>query len=618
MSIRNAMAMMVVVALVAAGCGGAGKTPATGTGKTDTGKTDTGKTDTGAAGSGIELVQSSEDWGQDERAAFYSQDQGSQLIPLRWFRALKQPQGGEPFGADHLSRYGYLKNEFAADPSLPIGFTTNESTEGEFLGMTCAACHTRQIQVGTRTYRIDGGPAMADFQSFLADLDTAVDQTLKSDEAFEKFAGEVLSSGANAAARGALKERVAAWHMRFHTIVSRSLPQSPWGPGRLDAVGMIFNRVTGLDIAETAGGMIPENILPADAPARYPFLWNASIQNRTQWPGFAKNGNDLLGLARNLGEVYGVFGHLHPEPASIVKSPLFRMDYTTENSANFQGLIRLENLIQKIPVPKYPRQIDASLAAQGEEIFHRQKELGGCAECHQIKKQRSVFGTTWDTPIQNVGTDTREFQLLSRKAKTGILKGSGLPSTGPLGAEEPAFQILRTVVVGAIVQDAFRKGVDRLDDLLPDDIGQWGEGKPKTLGEWLEILKDAFPSPEELQAQWEAANSTAANAPRIDAKYESRVMQGIWAAAPYLHNGSVPTLADLLEPVDKRPSEFEVGPEYDLERVGLARQQSKFDFTLKTTDAADLGSGNSRAGHDYGTKLPASEKQALLEYLKSL
>jgi hypothetical protein len=484
--------------------------------------------------------------------------------------------------------------------------------------MTCAACHTRQIQVGTRTYRIDGGPAMVDFQGFLADLDAAVDHTLKSDEAFKAFAAEVLKAGANAADVTALKQRVTAWHTRFHTIISRSLPKTPWGPGRLDAVGMIFNRVTGLDIAATADGMIPENILPADAPARYPFLWNASIQDHTQWPGFAKNGNDLLGLARNLGEVYGVFGHLHPEPASIVKSPLFRMDYIKENSANFQGLIRLENLIEKIPVPKYPGTIDTALAAKGKEIFDRSNELGGCKKCHEIREKLAVPRMTWETQIQNVGTDTREFQLLSRKAKTGILEGYGLPSSGPLGEEEPAFQILRTVVVGAIVQDAFRNGVDRIEDLLPKDIGEWGVGKPKDVRGWLEHLKDAFPSPEELQVQWEAANSAAANAPPIDAKYESRVMQGIWAAGPYLHNGSVPTLADLLEPVENRPSEFEVGPEYDLERVGLARKQTKFGFTLKTTDGSDLGSGNSRAGHDYGTRLPASEKKALLEYLKSL
>ena len=44
--------------------------------------------------------------------------------------------------------------------------------------MTCAACHTRQIEVDGVAYRIDGGPAIVDFQSFLADLDTAVGTVL--------------------------------------------------------------------------------------------------------------------------------------------------------------------------------------------------------------------------------------------------------------------------------------------------------------------------------------------------------------------------------------------------------------------------------------------------------
>ena len=51
---------------------------------------------------------------------------------------------------------------------------------------------------------------------------------------------------------------------------------------------MIFNR------------LIPGNIQKAAAPVRYPFLWNAAIQDHTQWPGFAGNGDTILSLARNL------------------------------------------------------------------------------------------------------------------------------------------------------------------------------------------------------------------------------------------------------------------------------------------------------------------------------
>ncbi len=78
---------------------------------------------------------------------------------------------------------------------------------------------------------------------------------------------------------------------------------------------------------------------------RYPFLWNAARQNKTQWPGFAANGNDLLGLARNVGEVYGVFATFHPQKS---KFHLLGMDYLKINSANFHGLGKLEDLIKKI------------------------------------------------------------------------------------------------------------------------------------------------------------------------------------------------------------------------------------------------------------------------------
>src|SRR6266851_264814 len=61
-----------------------------------------------------------------------------------------------------------------------------------YIGMTCAACHTRQIEVAGTSYRIDGGPAITDFQSFLSDLDTAVDRALNDDADFNQFAIEVL------------------------------------------------------------------------------------------------------------------------------------------------------------------------------------------------------------------------------------------------------------------------------------------------------------------------------------------------------------------------------------------------------------------------------------------
>ena len=87
------------------------------------------------------------DWTPAARSDFYSHDQGSRLMPLRWVTALKQANGA-PFMADSLSRYGYLANESSMPPGLPVGFTVASSSNGEVLGMTCAACrHAAMITV---------------------------------------------------------------------------------------------------------------------------------------------------------------------------------------------------------------------------------------------------------------------------------------------------------------------------------------------------------------------------------------------------------------------------------------------------------------------------------------
>jgi cytochrome c peroxidase len=98
--------------------------------------------------------------------------------------------------------------------------------------------------------------------------------------------------------------------------------------------------------------------------------------------------------------------------------------------------------------------------------------------------------------------------------------------------------------------------------------------------------------------------------------YAAPALDAIWLNAPYLHNGSVPTLSDLLEPAASRPSRFWRGYDvYDQARVGFVsdgteaqREGAPFDVTRP---------GNSNNGHTYGTTLTADEKRALIEYLKT-
>src|SRR5262245_58275213 len=99
-------------------------------------------------------------WTSGARADFYSRAQGSRVMPLAWITALKQPDG-RPFIEDSLGRYGYLPNPTSTPPGLPVGFSVANDSGGEVLGITCAACHTREIEVTGIHYRIDGGPAIA-------------------------------------------------------------------------------------------------------------------------------------------------------------------------------------------------------------------------------------------------------------------------------------------------------------------------------------------------------------------------------------------------------------------------------------------------------------------------
>lgn len=111
----------------------------------------------------------------------------------------------------------------------------------------------------------------------------------------------------------------------------------------------------------------------------------------------------------------------------------------------------------------------------------------------------------------------------------------------------------------------------------------------------------------------------------VDPKgYVAPPLDGIWASAPYLHNGSVPTLWHLLNP-DKRPEVWKpIDEQFDETRVGL-RVDEFAGVPDSETDVAILRSyfdtrklGKSNKGHDYPADLNASQRKAVLEYLKTL
>src|ERR1700742_1651748 len=97
------------------------------------------------------LTDQGPNWTQVTREGFYSRDQGSRMIPLAWLQNLKQANG-QPRLDGSLSRYGYLPNP-ANTNGLPVGFTTSGASGLAIIGMTCSACHTRQLTNAGQSYR---------------------------------------------------------------------------------------------------------------------------------------------------------------------------------------------------------------------------------------------------------------------------------------------------------------------------------------------------------------------------------------------------------------------------------------------------------------------------------
>jgi hypothetical protein len=112
-----------------------------------------------------------------------------------------------------------------------------------------------------------------------------------------------------------------------------------------------------------------------------------------------------------------------------------------------------------------------------------------------------------------------------------------------------------------------------------------------------------------------AFNTLKANLGECDATpevYIGRPLAGIWASAPYLHNGSVPSLYQLMLPEGQRVSKFKVGSRnFDPVNVGFDINAGSFEFDTSLP-------GNSNKGHTWGTELTDDQRRQLVEYMKSL
>ncbi len=535
-----------------------------------------------------EITYLDQGWSSDLRTRYYFDPQGSRLIPHDWFLALEQPGNDRLFlDPAHVEALGYL----AAAPGpmnpdgLPVGFAKDPAEDpetGHWMGFTCAGCHTNDMVLAGQRVRIDGAPPLADFETFMKRLDAAIVATLVDDAKFERFAARVSPKAARVSQKdgaAALRGRLLSYQGSLAALLERNRTPHPYGAGRLDAFGHILNAVSGHALDE------PRNVRPPDAPVSYPFLWLTPKMEWVQWNGSAANP-----MGRNVGEVLGTFGTLE-----LVTTP----DRMFSSSVIVDDLAEMEAWLDQLKPPAWPETIlgalDQGKVEAGRALYERD-----CKGCHNLPPYRMTaakdniagrqFIKVAMIPYKKVGTDPRMIENFGpRTAYTGPLANVLFGGREQVSAGE----FLVSVVGATVKRDFTVRGIPKQQQLLLSGFRYAPDGTPDT--------------------------------PKNVLAYKASPLAGVWTTGPYLHNGSVPTLDDLLRPPAERPGVFYVGNRaFDPVRVGYRSRAE--DMTGADRERAfryDTSvPGNSNAGHEYPNPnrvvYTDGDRLALIEFLKSL
>lgn len=613
-----------------------------------------------------QVAAAGQNWSAVEAEEFHFKSQGTRTLPIpfSWFEALERPAPSfwtfpirtmERFANDdYLLRFGFIHADKSAhNPhSLPMGLVTTPNQpiaglQGKWtaIGFTCAACHTGQLLYGDKQYIIEGGPADTDLGQLTLALAAALGQTALSaklrplDGRFERFAHAVLGDRYSDLTRNQLLAQL-------NSVVGY-LAERPNGVAvtegfsRLDALNRIGNQVFAW------GPHRYGNYVNVDAPVNFPHIWTASWFNWVQY-----DGSIMQPLVRNAGEAMGVAAHV---------------DYTSpggqgrlSNAAPLANLHWIESLLAGPDEPAKAKQfsglrapiwpdafppVDQAKATRGAELYRQY-----CKGCHLPALTREVangsapqdefwqhfWPVTWDAngeqkqtpesllgvhviPQAEMGTDPAQSQVLATRSvdTAGMATtdshgpGIGIDSDVCLNvSNDPRSPRLVTVHISDDSRLNFGAG---LGAIVQQGINAWFAQNP--------------------DANRAEIEGDRPNCLQVGKGYKARPLNGVWATAPFLHNGSVPTLMALLGPADERPARFLLGDaHFDPKDVGIKvvvpPADAKGDYTREGYFILDTHkAGNHNTGHEFsddkhpgvvGPALSHEEREDIIEFLKTL
>ena len=627
-------------------------------------------------------------WGAErespDRETYYYTPQGTGMHGVRysWFVHLERPFSRTRLAdPDHLRALNFIVDPVAthANPDqLPLGFARryDDTLHDDVVDITCSACHSGQLNFtnngATTAIRIDGGPALTAFTdvtagSFQVEMLLSLTDTLLNPLKFVRFSRQVLGQDANTlGGKWRLWRQMGSVLGELLRVVRGSSAPSLYpvqeGYGRTDALARIGNVVFGDHIAA-------ENYRTGNGPVSYPYLWNIWKFDWVQY-----NASVSQPMARNVGEAMGVGAEY--QFVDDFGRPIPKADrYPT--SVAFDNLVRLEAMLQKLTPPRWPKEIlgdiDQPSADRGKALF---QEI--CAPCHGPHVSSQAFKTAmspdrtaadpmwaiWYKDVKYVGTDPTAAENFFHNHVDLTPTGLTMDEVRPLlKSQYDAMKAREDTMLTALPQEIARSragGADattlnefngELKDvqagwLTDESIAQKLDAidfRSVNVGDALNILGLVIRQryyterhfSKEVQACYEGFGTL--DLPQVVEGYKPRPLEGVWATAPFLHNGSVPNLYELLSPVEERSKRFFVGRrEFDPKKVGLVTEPLKgtsSGFWFDTTKVGNLNSGHEfkasytpydkskpesaqYQGGVIGRALTPAERMDLIEYLK--
>jgi mono/diheme cytochrome c family protein len=477
----------------------------------------------------------------------------------------------------YLRGLGFLDKPITKNnpEGLPVGFSTKTGQEDGrvMLGLTCASCHTGQLNYKGKAFRIDGASAGFNIYQFFTDYGVALSRTLQDSTAWKDFAKKVLAQEPVDEAQ--LKKEVgevmaiAAWEMEAYAKLGTASVDA--GHGRMDPFNRIGNEVFGLGLREQS------NYHAANAPVGVPYLWDVA---RLNWVHY--NASFSKPIARNILQVLGNGGKTYflNEQDKVKEGP-----EKWASNFNIERLFEMEKGFAALKAPEWPSavlgEIDLEKAADGKVLF-----MENCAKCHAPRPVAGSDPATaqWEVatiPLHVIGTDTSEAATFVNR-RYNVTKLLGPDATAVDGAT--GLQLL----------------TQEMEKYAYTQLGYT-----------------------EIQIQ-EAVGDGKHEVVRAKAVYKARPLDGIWSTPPFLHNGSVPNIYELLSPPAERSATFWLGTyEYDPAKIGYVSQQTHKSFLFDTRLP-----GNANTGHAFtdeasikgkiGRALTHEARMAIIEYLKAL